>query len=192
MAKRLNAITRFRIRLRRPSLRGARRFVVGALGGTVILLGIVMIALPGPAILVFPLGLAILATEFLWAKRWLKRLRAMLPHRRRMPSSRAPAADTAWHQLSAEDALDRLDAKATGLSGAEAARRLATNGPNEIQEGARIGPLRILLGQFKQTERRHPSNARRETSRLRQRRARCAVEALHPPLLPHRSPPPDG
>jgi len=30
------------------------------------------LVLPGPAILVIPVGLAILATEFLWAKRWLK------------------------------------------------------------------------------------------------------------------------
>jgi tellurite resistance protein TerC len=41
----------------------------------VLLIGIAMIVLPGPAILVIPLGLAILATEFVWARRLLKRLK---------------------------------------------------------------------------------------------------------------------
>jgi putative membrane protein len=45
-----------------------------------VLVGIAMLVLPGPAILVIPLGLAILATQFLWARRWLKNVRAMLPN----------------------------------------------------------------------------------------------------------------
>lgn len=31
-----------------------------------------MLVLPGPAVLVIPAGLAILATEFEWAHRWLE------------------------------------------------------------------------------------------------------------------------
>jgi tellurite resistance protein TerC len=50
-----------------------RRFLVGVVGGTVILFGIIMIALPGPAIIVVPLGFAILATEFAWARRVWRR-----------------------------------------------------------------------------------------------------------------------
>ena len=34
-----------------------------------------MLVLPGPAIIVIPLGLAVLAVEFAWARRWLERLR---------------------------------------------------------------------------------------------------------------------
>jgi len=34
-----------------------------------------MIVLPGPALLVIPVGLSILATEFPWAKRYLRRCR---------------------------------------------------------------------------------------------------------------------
>lgn len=34
-----------------------------------------MIVLPGPAILVIPIGLAILATEFIWAKKILVRVK---------------------------------------------------------------------------------------------------------------------
>jgi len=44
----------------------------------VLLAGIAMIVLPGPAILVIPLGLAILATEFIWARKLLKRLKDKL------------------------------------------------------------------------------------------------------------------
>ena len=42
-----------------------------------VLLGIAMIALPGPAVVVIPAGLAILATEFLWARRALQRCKGM-------------------------------------------------------------------------------------------------------------------
>ena len=38
-------------------------------------LGIAMIVLPGPAVIVIPIGLAILATEYAWARRWLSIIR---------------------------------------------------------------------------------------------------------------------
>jgi len=53
----------------------ARRVVVAVIGGTVVLIGVAMVVLPGPAIVVIPAGLAILGTEFAWARRFLKRLR---------------------------------------------------------------------------------------------------------------------
>ncbi|OGL03487.1 MAG: hypothetical protein A3E31_08125 [Candidatus Rokubacteria bacterium RIFCSPHIGHO2_12_FULL_73_22] len=56
-------------------LRRARRLVVAVIGGTVLALGVAMLVLPGPAFVVIPLGLAILATEFVWARRLLKRVR---------------------------------------------------------------------------------------------------------------------
>jgi tellurite resistance protein TerC len=44
------------------------------MGGTVLLIGIAAIVLPLlPAFVVIPAGLAILATEFAWAKRWLNK-----------------------------------------------------------------------------------------------------------------------
>ena len=49
----------------------ARKLVVFVIGMTVLLIGIVMIIGPGPATIVIPIGLAILATEFVWAKRLL-------------------------------------------------------------------------------------------------------------------------
>jgi tellurite resistance protein TerC len=55
--------------------RTARRIVVGVIGATVILVGIALLVLPGPAFIVIPAGLAILALEFAWARRWLRVLR---------------------------------------------------------------------------------------------------------------------
>ncbi|MGB4782402.1 PGPGW domain-containing protein [Candidatus Methylomirabilis sp.] len=57
------------------TLKQAKRVIVVVVGFTVLVLGIVLIVLPGPAVLVIPLGLAILATEFVWARRLLIRFR---------------------------------------------------------------------------------------------------------------------
>ena len=56
---------------------------------------------------------------------------------------------TSWHNQSAEEVLAQLDSAATGLSAAEAAKRLAVNGRNELKEGKRISSLQIFLDQFK-------------------------------------------
>lgn len=53
----------------------ARRLVIGAVGATVLLLGVIMIFIPGPAVVFIPVGLAILGLEFAWARAWLRRLR---------------------------------------------------------------------------------------------------------------------
>ena len=42
----------------------ARRIAISLIGGTVILIGVAMIVLPGPALVVIPLGLGILGLEF--------------------------------------------------------------------------------------------------------------------------------
>jgi len=57
------------------SLRFARKVAVAVIGASVLTFGIALIVLPGPAFIVIPLGLAILATEFLWARRLLRRVR---------------------------------------------------------------------------------------------------------------------
>lgn len=56
-----------------------KRVLVTVLGGAVLAAGIALIVLPGPAFIVIPLGLAILAVEFAWARRWLRSARAILP-----------------------------------------------------------------------------------------------------------------
>lgn len=56
-------------------IRAAWRLIVVVVGGTVLLVGVAMIVLPGPAVVVIPAGLAILASEFVWARRLLVRVR---------------------------------------------------------------------------------------------------------------------
>lgn len=51
----------------------ARKIVIGVIGVTVLLVGVAMLVLPGPGWVVIFVGMAILATEFVWAKRLLAR-----------------------------------------------------------------------------------------------------------------------
>lgn len=62
------------------AVRLARKLIVLVVGLTVVLFGVIMIVTPGPAIVVIPAGLAILATEFIWARRILKWLKSQIPH----------------------------------------------------------------------------------------------------------------
>ncbi len=52
-----------------------RKTLVALAGGALLVVGMAMIVLPGPAIVVIPAAVAILAVEFLWARRWLNWLR---------------------------------------------------------------------------------------------------------------------
>jgi tellurite resistance protein TerC len=56
--------------------RMAKRIAIGIVGGSVLVVGVCMIVLPGPAFVVIPVGLAILGLEFAWARRWLKKAKA--------------------------------------------------------------------------------------------------------------------
>ena len=57
------------------SLKKLKRLFVVVIGFTILAIGIAMIVLPGPAIVVIPLALGILATEFAWAHRLLRLVR---------------------------------------------------------------------------------------------------------------------
>lgn len=62
---------------RHPRLDTAYRTGVGVVGGTLAIVGLLLVPLPGPGWLVVFLGLAVLGTEFHWARRvatWLKRM----------------------------------------------------------------------------------------------------------------------
>lgn len=61
------------------TLKQAKRLIVAVVGFTVLLGGVAMLVLPGPAILVIPLGLAILATEFVWARLLLNKVKSKIP-----------------------------------------------------------------------------------------------------------------
>ncbi len=55
--------------------RHARRVAVTVVGGSVVVVGIAMLVLPGPAFIVIPVGLAILGIEFAWARHWLEKVK---------------------------------------------------------------------------------------------------------------------
>ncbi len=57
------------------NIKVVRRVIVSVVGATVLLIGIALLVLPRPAFIVIPVGLAILATEYAWARRWLKKAR---------------------------------------------------------------------------------------------------------------------
>jgi tellurite resistance protein TerC len=61
--------------------KAARRVVIGVVGMTIVLMGVVMIVTPGPALVFIPIGLAILSIEFTWARVWLKRVRESISNR---------------------------------------------------------------------------------------------------------------
>lgn len=56
--------------------KSARRIAIAVVGASVVLVGVAMLVLPGPAFVVIPTGLAILGLEFAWARRWLKMVKS--------------------------------------------------------------------------------------------------------------------
>lgn len=58
-----------------------RKVVILVLGLSVVAVGVVMLVTPGPAFVVIPAGLAILATEFYWARRLLQQVRQRIEAR---------------------------------------------------------------------------------------------------------------
>jgi hypothetical protein len=91
--------------------RPARQLCVAVLGAGVLVAGVAMIVLPGPAVLVIPLGFAILATEFPWARKlldqgkaWLSKLRQVVVVTLRVRGKRS---------VSPTEPADRSDPAAT-------------------------------------------------------------------------------
>jgi Ca2+-transporting ATPase len=54
-----------------------------------------------------------------------------------------------WHILTQDEVYQAFHSNPDGLTSAEAAKRLAETGPNELQAAQRISPWEILLEQFK-------------------------------------------
>jgi uncharacterized protein (TIGR02611 family) len=67
------------------------RIGVAGLGGIITLAGVAMLVTPGPAFVVIPIGLAMLALEFAWAERLLDRAlaHAELAQRKAAETTRA-------------------------------------------------------------------------------------------------------
>jgi uncharacterized protein (TIGR02611 family) len=60
------------------TMKKIKKLIIALVGFTVLIIGLALIVLPGPAILVIPAGLAILSIEFVWARNLLKRMREKL------------------------------------------------------------------------------------------------------------------
>lgn len=57
------------------TLKKARLIIISVIGFSVLGMGIVMLVLPGPALVVIPIGLGILSTEFIWARKLLVKVK---------------------------------------------------------------------------------------------------------------------
>lgn len=65
------------------TLKQAKRLIIIVFGFTILAAGIAMIVLPGPAIVVIPIGLGVLATEFIWARKLLDKVKARIARMRK-------------------------------------------------------------------------------------------------------------
>ncbi len=69
----------------RRTMKLLKKSLVILVGGGLLVAGLAMLVLPGPAFVVIPAALAILALEFVWARRWLAwwrdRLKVLVPGR---------------------------------------------------------------------------------------------------------------
>jgi tellurite resistance protein TerC len=72
-----------------------RKLIVAVIGVTILLIGVAMVVLPGPAFIVIPIGLGILATEFAWARRAVRRARVMIAKARGRESGKERMATNA-------------------------------------------------------------------------------------------------
>src|SRR5512135_2431668 len=59
----------------KPIVQLAWKLVIFVIGMSILIFGIVLFFTPGPAILVIPIGLTVLATQFIWARKLLKQLK---------------------------------------------------------------------------------------------------------------------
>ena len=66
------------VALAQYTLKQVRRLVILVTGMTVLLIGIIMFVTPGPALIVIPAGLGILAIEFAWARKLLVKAKAQV------------------------------------------------------------------------------------------------------------------
>lgn len=56
-------------------LKQIKKIIVAVIGSTILIIGLILLVTPGPAFIVIPLGLGILATEFVWARKILDKMK---------------------------------------------------------------------------------------------------------------------
>jgi len=121
----------------RLSLKAIRRLIVAVIGTTVILLGIILALplVPGPGFVAILAGLAILGTEFLWARRLLRSVRARMRaavnsvRGKNGPRAIEPAADARAGNALANDARSEVPAAAPAADRSAPILGVAANDP---------------------------------------------------------------
>ena len=60
----------------RKTLKQIKRIAIAIIGFTILIIGVILIVTPGPATIVIPAGLTVLATEFAWAENLLQKIKS--------------------------------------------------------------------------------------------------------------------
>ena len=66
--------------LAETTLRQAKRLIILVIGSTVLVAGAALLILPGPGIPIVIIGLMILGMEFVWARKWLEKIKTEVQH----------------------------------------------------------------------------------------------------------------
>ena len=93
------------------NIKVVKRVIVTVIGATVLLIGIALLILPGPAFIVIPVGLAILATEYAWARRWLR----IVPNGERCCFQSRPHSAARFSYLALRRLAVRINQNACGI-----------------------------------------------------------------------------
>ncbi len=56
--------------------RKIKKIIISIVGGILLIIGIIMIIVPGPAYLIIPAGLGILGSEYMWARKLHQKLKS--------------------------------------------------------------------------------------------------------------------
>ena len=83
----INSGNRYTDNMTKRAIKYIRKGVVALVGSLVLVIGIILIPLPGPGLLVCLLGLFIFSLEFDWAKPHVERLKRKLKEATQRPKS---------------------------------------------------------------------------------------------------------
>lgn len=105
-----------------------RRVVVGVVGGVLIVTGIILLAFPGPGMVVALFGVGVLSTEFPWFARLRRRIEALA--RRLFDGARA------WWQRRGRSGPEAAGERPAGEmpAGRSSARRFAVGGAGRSRD----------------------------------------------------------
>ncbi len=145
-------------------MRDIKKIFMTIVGFAVLIAGIAMIVLPGPALLLIPAGLGILSRRYGWARSLLRKVKDSIRKRREkkgqkglffkesVPGASLPGKKEVgmdWHRREVGTVLKEIKSSHQGLSPEEAEGRLLEHGPNVLKAGRKKNPFMMFLDQFK-------------------------------------------